>query len=114
MKRSISLILALMLALSLVLLLPGFDHTMQEASLLSEVGGVVLFLYNFFLLFYLADWMDNRIAFRWRTLPLMLGSIVVSMVISAVSQVVGLCRFRNQHTWVKTEHKISSGQPVAP
>lgn len=98
--------------LSLTLLLPGFAHTVQEASLLSEAGGIVLFLYNFFLLFYLADWMDNRIPFRWRTLPLMLGSIVVSMVVSAVSQVVGLCRFRNQHTWVKTEHKISTGQAV--
>lgn len=91
---------------ALLLLIPGFDYAAQETSLLSTVGGVLLFAYSYFGLFYLADWVDNRIPFKWSTIPLMLVSFVANMIVGAVSQIVGLIRYKDQHTWVKTEHKL--------
>lgn len=96
----------LMLLLDLALLLPCFQHAMQPGSLWGQVSGGLVFLYSYFGLFYLSDWMDNRISFHLSTLPLMLVSFVANMVVAAISQVVGLCLCRNQQHWVKTEHKI--------
>lgn len=98
--------------MALLLLVPVFDYAAQETSLLSTVGGVLLFAYSYFGLFYLADWMDNQIPFKWSTVPLMLVSFVANMIVGAVSQIVGLIRYRDQHTWVKTEHKLHGDKSV--
>lgn len=99
-----------LILMGVLLLVPGFDYAAQSTSLPATIGGVLVFTYSYFGLFYLADWMDNGIKFSWRTVPLMLVSFVANMIVGAVSQIVGLIRCRDQHTWVKTEHKISGEQ----
>lgn len=96
----------LMLILSAALLLPCFHQTGAATQWWSQLIGAMIFMYSYFGLFYLSDWVDNGIPFRVSTLPVMLVSCVVNMAVSAISQVVGLCRCRNQQHWVKTEHKI--------
>ena len=108
------LVTIVMLLCSLLLLLPCFSHQAQSTSVFSQVVGVLIFLYSYFGLFYLSDWMDNGIRFRWRTLPWMLVSFVANMVVAAISQVVGLFLWRHQQHWVKTEHKIRSSQADGP
>ena len=108
------LVTIVMLLCTLLLMLPGFNHAAQNTSVLSQVLGVLIFLYSYFGLFYLSDWMDNGIRFQWRTLPMMLVSFVANMAVGAISQVVGLCLWRHQQHWVKTEHKIRSSQADGP
>lgn len=95
-------LLQMLLSLALFLMNP----VLESGSLISSIVGIVLFLYSYFFLFYFADAVDNGIPFQWRSLPLMLASFVTSMIVGAISQVVGLVRFRHQDTWVKTEHKL--------
>ena len=108
------LVTIVMMLCTLLLMLPGFNHAAQNTSVLSQVLGVLIFLYSYFGLFYLSDWMDNGIRFQWRTLPMMLVSFVANMAVGAISQVVGLCLWRHQQHWVKTEHKIRSSQADGP
>ena len=108
------LVTIVMLLCTLLLMLPGFNYAAQNTSALSQVMGVLIFLYSYFGLFYLSDWMDNGIRFQWRTLPMMLVSFVANMAVGAISQVVGLCLWRHQQHWVKTEHKIRSSQADGP
>ena len=108
------LVTLVMLLCTLLLMLPGFNYAAQNTSALSQVLGVLIFLYSYFGLFYMADWMDNGIRFQWRTLPMMLVSFVANMAVGAISQVVGLCLWRHQQHWVKTEHKIRSSQADGP
>ena len=108
------LVTIVLLLCTLLLMLPGFHHAAQNTSVLSQVMGVLIFLYSYFGLFYLSNWMDNGIRFQWRTLPMMLVSFVANMAVGAISQVVGLCLWRHQQHWVKTEHKIRSSQADGP
>ena len=77
-----------------------------------SVGGVLVgagvLAYSYFFLFYLADWMDNHIAFSIRTIPLMIGSFVANAIVGAFMQVGGLIKFRDQQHWVKTDHAIAA------
>ncbi|MGN1019005.1 MAG: glycosyltransferase family 2 protein [Aristaeellaceae bacterium] len=95
------------------LLLPCFNAVPISTPLSVQIVGVLVFLYSYFVLFYLADWMDNGIRFKWSTLPVMLVSFVASMIIGAISQMVGLLRYRHQHTWVKTEHKLHGDETMS-
>lgn len=97
---------ALQLILSLVLMIPAFQHTPEPTGLASLITGAVLFVYSYFALFYFADWVDNHIPFRPSTLPLMFVSFVVNMLVGVVNQVVGLLLCRRQHSWAKTEHTL--------
>ena len=108
------LVTIVMMLCTLLLMLPGFNHAAQNTPVLSQVLGVLIFLYSYFGLFYLSDWMDNGIRFQWRTLPMMLVSFVANMAVGVISQVVGLCLWRHQQHWVKTEHKIRSSQADGP
>ena len=103
----------LQLILTGVLMLPCFTHHAAATPLGLQIVGVLIFLYSYFGLFYLADWMDNGIRFKWSTLPVMLVSFVASMIIGAISQIVGLMRYRQQHTWVKTEHKLHGDESMS-
>lgn len=97
---------ALQLVISLLLMIPGFQHVTEPESLTSLLVGAALFVYSYFALFYLADWLDNRIGFKLTTLPLMVVSFVLNMLVAVVNQVVGLLLCRRQSTWVKTEHTL--------
>ena len=81
-------------------------HMFGEVPLLTFMG-YFLFAYSYLFLFYVADWQDNKIPFSLRTLPIMIGSSVVNLVISCFNQIVGLIRCGDQNTWVKTEHTLS-------
>lgn len=89
-----------------MLLLPGFVYEPGEVTLGSYLGGLGIFVYSYFMLFYVADYMDNGISFRLRTVPLMIWSVMVNTVIAALSQLIGLAKRRQQQHWVKTEHSI--------
>lgn len=104
--------LIMVVANLMLILIPELGHVAQSQSLLSQLGGMLLFIYSYLGLFYTADWLDNGIKFRWRTLPMMLAGFIASMAVSMISQLVGLIFYRRQNNWVKTEHKISGGTPV--
>ena len=87
-------------------MLPGFHYQAAPPTLSSLLSGLAIFAYSYFMLFYLADWMDNGIRFHLRTLPLMIWSVIVNTVIAALSQLAGLWKHRQQQHWVKTEHSI--------
>lgn len=100
------LIALIQLAISLILLLPGFSYQVDAPTLNSLLGGLAIFAYSYFMLFYLADWMDNGIKFNLRTILPLIWSVIVNTVIAACSQLAGLWKHRQQHDWVKTEHSI--------
>ncbi len=105
---SVYVIAALQLVIGLLLLLPGFPPLPRGERTLTELLlGVAIFFYSYFMLFYLADWVDNRIPFRLRTVPRMIVSCVANTIVAVISQIVGLCLHRRQNHWVKTEHTIA-------
>ena len=97
-------IVQVLLTALLCLIVPG--RPFMDPSLAGAAGSVLLISYNYFFLFYLADWMDNRIAFRFRTLPLMIGGFVANAIVGFFNQVFGLIRCRDQQHWAKTDHAI--------
>ena len=82
---------------------PLFDFSLGGVAL-----GAALFAYSYFFLFYLADWMDNRIPFRWKTIPVMIGGFFANLIVSFFNQIGGLVRYRDQQHWVKTDHAIAA------
>ena len=83
------LIALIQLVISLILMLPGFHYQAAPPTLSSLLSGLAIFAYSYFMLFYLADWMDNGIRFHLRTLPLMIWSVIVNTVIAALEPVGG-------------------------
>ena len=77
-------------------------------SVSGVLTGAAVLAYSYFFLFYLADWMDNRIPFSFRTIPLMIGGFAANAAVGAFMQIGGLIRFRNQQNWVKTDHGITA------
>lgn len=73
-----------------------------------NLWSVIVFLYLFIFLFYVADYIDNKEKLNFRYLPTLISSIIVSSFVITLAKVVGLFKFKNQHTWVKTEHKINT------
>ena len=69
---------------------------------------LLLFLYSFIMLFYVADWMDNRERFRPISLLNNIVSLLMNTIVVAAAQIWGLFRFRHQNVWVKTTHKINA------
>jgi len=69
---------------------------------------LLLFLYSFVMLFYIADWLDNRVRFRPISLITNILSLGMNTVIVAAAQIWGLFRFRRQNVWVKTTHRINA------
>ena len=96
----------LLASLGLCLVVPGrpfFDFSLSGLL----VGGIT-FGYTYFFLFYLADWMDNRIRFDIRTIPDMIGGFFANLVVGVFNEVVGLIRCGDQQHWVKTDHAIGA------
>ena len=86
-------------------MIEAVTKTAQGGWLPTLLSGL-LFIYSFFFMFYLADWMDNKVTLKLRTLPKLVFSFIMNMVLATCSQIVGLFRCRRQNQWVKTEHKI--------
>ena len=84
------------------------DMIQPATSVWGIVYSVALLSYSFFFLFFYADRKDNGIPFRLKTLPVMIGSYLINLVIGFISQVVGLIRWRDQLHWAKTEHAIAA------
>ncbi len=82
------------------------DMQLFSFSFTGLLSGAVIFIYSYLFLFYLADWMDNRIAFSLRTIPVMVGGFFANTIVGIFNQLVGLIRCRDQQHWVKTEHEI--------
>lgn len=69
---------------------------------------LLIFLYSFIVLFYVADWLDNGERFRPLSLFRNIASLMLNTVIVALAQIWGLFRFRHQKVWVKTTHRINA------
>ena len=77
-----------------------------------NLPGVLIFCYSFLFLFYMAEWLDNRIRPNWKELPALLVSLVINTVVTGWAQVVGLFKHKQQSNWVKTEHRINHSQDM--
>ena len=99
----------LQIIITALLFIPGFGVTPKAFGMdvPAALVGVLIFGYSYLGLFYLSDWVDNGIPFRLRTLPMMFLSVAVNVVVGLFNQVIGLIRYRNQQTWVKTEHSVT-------
>jgi Glycosyltransferases, probably involved in cell wall biogenesis len=86
-------------------LLNIWEPAAQPAYLI--IPQILLFVYSFIVLFYAADEMDNYVRPSLRTLPLMLYSTAINLVLAVIAQTVGLFLCKKQNTWVKTEHNIN-------
>lgn len=76
-------------------------------ALIALLIGLAVFMIGFMPLFYIADWLDNKVRFNIKTVPRTFISFLVCMVVATISQWVGLFRCRQQNQWVKTEHSIN-------
>lgn len=112
--------LAIQLVLGLVLslmALAGFIPPRPVATdltswLTGNLPGILLFFYSFVFLFYMGEWMDNRIPFSIKLLPELLVSMLINTVVAGWAQVVGLFKFRKQSHWVKTEHSMDHSKDL--
>ena len=96
----------------------GQSEPLVDFSLGGVSAGAAILGYSYFFLFYLADWMDNRIRFDVRTIPLMMAGFVANAVVGAFMQIGGLIKCKDQQHWVKTDHSIAastvSGRECSP
>ena len=99
-------LLQMLISLGMMLVSEGTPMFTFTAS--SLIYGAAMFTYSFLLLFYLADWMDNRIRFKVSSLPIMMAGFVANMIVGIFNQLVGLMRWRDQQHWVKTAHAIEA------
>ena len=91
---------------ALCLVVPG--RPFFDISLSGLLIGGILFGYSYLFLFYVADWMDNRIRFSFRTIPVMIGGFFANLIVGVFNEIVGLMRCGDQQHWVKTEHAIDA------
>ena len=98
----------LQLLINAVLFLGFSGRPFFDISLSGTLLGVLILSYSYFFLFYYADWMDNRIHFEFRTIPMMIGGFFANAVVGFFNQVFGLIRCGDQQHWVKTEHCIQA------
>ena len=98
----------LQLLLNAVLFLGFSGRPFFDISISGTIIGIMIISYSYFFLFYYADWMDNRIHFELRTVPMMIGGFFANAVVGFFNQVFGLIRCGDQQHWVKTEHCIQA------
>ena len=94
------------LLLTIVLYLGFAGRPFFDITLSGTLISVLVISYSYFFLFYYADWMDNRIRFGFRTIPMMIGGFFANAVVGFFNQVFGLIRCGDQQHWAKTEHCI--------
>ena len=98
----------LQLMLNIVLFFGFSGRPFFDISLSGTLFGILILSYSYFFLFYYADWMDNRIRFEFRTVPMMIGGFFANAIVGFFNQVFGLIRCGDQQHWVKTEHCIQA------
>lgn len=83
-------------------------------GMIMVVGSSVLMLaYSFVLLYVCAERLDNKgYKVPAKLLPYILLSYLVNLVNVSITQIVGLVRYKQQDTWVKTSHKIQNTETV--
>ena len=96
----------LVVSTALCLIVPG--RPFFDMSLSSLLTGGLIFGYSYLFLFYVADWIDNRIRFDFRTIPVMIGGFFANLIVGFFNEIVGLIRCKDQQHWVKTEHAIGA------
>jgi len=110
------IVMMIQLAFSLILqifvwtgLTPVADSTISFWDWFTvNYPSLMVFLYSFIILFYVADWLDNREPFRPLSLFVNIFSLALNTVLVAGAQIWGLFRFRHQKVWVKTAHRINA------
>lgn len=101
----IGVILQLLIAVLLALITPG--EPIIRFSVAGLVIGVLAFGYTALVLFYVADWIDNKISFKWRTIPMMFISSIANMIVGLFNQIGGLFLWRRQQNWRETKHVLN-------
>ena len=91
---------------ALCLIVPG--RAFFDFSLGGLLIGALVFGYTYLFLFYVADWMDNRIRFSIRTIPVMIGGFFANLIVGVFNEIGGLIRCGDQQHWAKTEHAIGA------
>ena len=81
------------------------ESIMELAKMLLTVSGLyfVSFIYQMMIIPYYAYKEDSRIKFNF--FKMLLSSFYYAVTFMAC-QMIGLFKWRHQHTWVKTEHKV--------
>ena len=115
---SLTPFIIMMIQMAIGLMLQIFVWTGLMPAAESNVGfwdwfwvnypSLIVFLYSFIMLFYIADWLDNHEAFRPLSLFRNIFSLMLNTVLVAGAQIWGLFRFRHQNVWVKTAHRINA------
>ena len=80
----------------------------QQGGWALTIISAIIFVYSYFFLFYVADYLDNGMKPSLKTFPYMIGSFLSNIVLATVAQLEGIVKYKNQNTWVKTEHFITS------
>lgn len=91
---------------ALMLVTKLMEKTVAPPQVMDTLPGVILFIYSYLVLFYIAEKMDDH-KLSLKMLPMMLYSLFVNMGISILCQFVGMAKYKQQQNWVKTEHKIA-------
>ncbi|HNX61513.1 MAG TPA: glycosyltransferase family 2 protein [Candidatus Limiplasma sp.] len=110
------LIMVVQLALSLIVQILTWTQVLPTADtaitfwdwFAVNFPSLLIFLYSFILLFYVADRLDNNVHFSLLSLFKNILSLLLNTVIVATAQIWGLFRFRHQNVWVKTMHQINA------
>lgn len=71
-----------------------------------NIFSALLFAYLVFVLFYIGDYLDNNQKPSIKYFFTLVVAIAIGFVIVPIAKIIGLFKSNNQHTWVKTEHKI--------
>lgn len=110
------LVMVVQLALSMVVQILTWTQVLPTADtaitfwdwFAVNFPSLLIFLYSFILLFYVADRLDNHARFNLLSLFKNILSLLLNTVIVATAQIWGLFRFRHQNVWVKTMHQINA------
>ena len=92
--------------LSIIYFALGWGSIMTMHWMFQYVS-IGIFVYSLIGLFYTADYHDNSIRPSVRTLPLMLVSTALNLLLAMLAQFIGLLLHRRQNQWVKTEHSLN-------
>ena len=88
-------------------IMPYFETYGIYALYHINLFSIIIFVYLVFVLFYLGDYYDNNEKPSFKYFFTVLLSIILGMIIVPIAKILGLFKSGNQHTWVKTEHKIN-------
>ena len=101
----------------LMMLLEGARHfipgasdyvTLRFSSMFSfNFTSIAVMFYSIYVLFYVADWLDNHRTPKLKEIWPVFVSIFINMGLGGFVNLIGLFKHRQQNVWVKTEHSIN-------